>query len=121
MMLSPKPAPNAAPNHAGFDRLIEDVARQHNVLKHTPDYAIESGVNVYALVRYAAAMCDESEKRAVESDLCRLPWCTEVVVALVKATRTTPHPLLDLAYSGALEDAVEHDDLADMLEALRAG
>lgn len=120
MMLNPKPRPSAPVRRLGFDHLIEDATRHYQSRIRTPDFAIESGVNVYALVRYAAAQCDDHEKQAVESDLCRLPWCMEVVVALVKSKRTTAHPLLARADSGTLEE-VDEETLAGQLEALRAG
>ena len=110
---SPAPRPS---NPAAF----EDLLAQALVHRTTPDFALKSGVNVYGLVRYAAGACEPGERQAVESDLGRLSWCTEVVVELVKSAREVDnhetHTLLMCARDGSLERVFSEDSLVRCLE-----
>ena len=113
------PAPQA-PSPRQFEALIGDALRHRNKIHMTPDFALKSGVNVYALARYAAGVSDQEERQAVQGDLVRLPWCMRVVTALVKAARVEgdARDLLESARTGAHEKLGE-DELTALLEEVR--
>ncbi len=114
MSFAPAPAPHTNP------AVFEELLTQAFTHRATPDFALKSGVNVYGLVRYAAGTCEPEERQAVESDLSRLPWCMEVVVALVKSARVVDnhetHTLLMCARDGLLESVFPEDSLIRCLE-----
>jgi len=85
--------------------LFADLLTEANLARTTPDFALESGVDVYGLCRYAAGVVSSHERIVIERQLARHPWAFSRVVALVKATRgPSPDPkavrILDAARSG---------------------
>jgi len=85
--------------------LFADLLTEATAARTAPDFALESGVDVYGLCRYAAGAVSSHERRVIEGQLARHPWAMDRVVALVKATRgPSPDPravrILEAARSG---------------------
>jgi hypothetical protein len=90
-MIAPAPAPSKQTIgfglHTTFDSFLDSVLVRLPELHLTPDYALQSGVCVYALVQYAAGVCKTEDRSWVEGWLTALPWTMRTVVALVKGGR----------------------------------
>ena len=96
--------PPTNPKHPG-QTMFTSLLAATTIARSTPDFALESGIDVYGLCRYAAGLVTGHERTVIESQLARHPWALNRVVTLVKGVRgPSPDPMavriLEAARSG---------------------
>lgn len=95
---------------AAFDTLVDAAARQRHAAAGAT--ALNAGLDLQGLCRFAAGAVAAGERRHVEAQLASTPWATARVAALIRGARGTAHgglakALLDGARRGRVDAAVE--------------